>query len=677
MIVCPEIFFICFTGSPGTIISTGPSLTVKFFSDVAVTHSGFEASWSCALSNAPPVADFNTAITQSCDGVITFNNTSVGIVDSVHWDFGDGYTSNNYDASHTYLSSGTYTVSLYASNTNGSAVETKSNYITITRPPAPSVDDVSSCGASAFILDAGSTSVDWYDAIVDGNLLGSGTTFNTPLLNSTTTYYAEERVSSLYQSVGPADNSFGGGAYFSGNQSLIFNCYKPTKLLSVWVDAQTLGSRTVELRDQNGIVIQDTAIFVSVFGGQQVVLNFDIPVGTDLQLGISGFTDLYRNNANVSYPYEIPGLISITRSTATSNPVGFYYFFYNWIVQGPPCPSERDSVTAFVNDEVTATASVVNNNCYGDLNGSVALNITSGTAPYTYSWNNGETSPLQTNLSAGVYTVAITDDNGCTSEVVAAVTEGSEIILTKSKRNVSCAGGSDGTISVIASGGISPYSTSWNTNPVQTTSTIHNLINGFYTATITDANGCEQTIDVEIREPDPLVAFYIPINPTGINANGQVNQLVTGGINPYTYLWSNGITTEDLVNVGAGTYFSTVVDRNGCAVLNIVYLTSAPLITTPLPPNYNKNAATKDEKVNIIPNPTSGTTHFQFELTESVQYQIQLFDLTGREVIRFKNESEVNGNVFAEMNLSFLKSGIYLVKIRTDKKTYTEKLIKN
>ncbi|MBT8196510.1 MAG: T9SS type A sorting domain-containing protein, partial [Bacteroidia bacterium] len=456
-----------------------------------------------------------------------------------------------------------------------------------------------------------------------------------------------------------------------------FNSYKQSTLISVWVDAQTVGTRTVELRDDNGTVLQDTAVVIATPGPQRITLNFNLPVANDLQLGIAStsLTQLFRNNTNVSYPYDLQGLVTITRSTATSNPVGFYYFFYDWFVQGPPCPSERATVAAIINDEVSLSTNVIINLCYGDENGAVSTAITTGTSPYSYQWSNGEVTSSLTLLEAGNYTVTVTDVNNCTAEMTSTVTQGSEVIVTRSKRNVSCNTGNDGTATVSGSGGVSPYSISWNTTPLQTTAFIDSLNAGFYTATITDANGCTSTTEVEVREPDPLVAFYIPTNPTGANSNGSVNQLVTGGINPYTYLWSNGATTEDIANVPAGTYFSTVEDRNGCAVLSVVILTSTPLIIDPTPSDFSKNQFDNDFK--IIPNPTSGTTNIQFELVGAGKYELQLFDITGREVSSYSGDTEYNGVISLEMDLGFLRDGVYIINIKTDTKVFSNKLIKN
>ena len=99
------------------------------------------------------------------------------------------------------------------------------------------------------------------------------------------------------------------------------------------------------------------------------------------------------------------------------------------------------------------------------------------------------------------------------------------------------------------------------------------MVDSIYTATVTDVNGCSKNLDVEVRMPSKLVSFGIPSNPSPPGTStGEINQLVSGGVAPYTYLWSNGFTTEDLINLPGGTYFSTVVDRKGCAVLLTITL---------------------------------------------------------------------------------------------------------
>src|SRR5690606_8441761 len=116
--------------------------------------------------------------------------------------------------------------------------------------------------------------------------------------------------------------------------------------------------------------------------------------------------------------------------------------------------------------------------CNGSNNGSIIATVSGGTIPYSYSWN---TNPVQTtatasNLPAGTYTLTVTDDNGCTTTVTASVAEPDVLtagITTSS--NVSCNGAGNGSAIVVATGGRTPYSYSWNSNPVQTTATASNL----------------------------------------------------------------------------------------------------------------------------------------------------------------------------------------------------------
>jgi hypothetical protein len=159
-------------------------------------------------------------------------------------------------------------------------------------------------------------------------------------------------------------------------------------------------------------------------------------------------------------------------------------------------------------------------------------------------------------------------------KVTDSICDPSAITLTTSKSNVSCNGASNGTTQVNASGGAGTnYTYSWNTNPVQTTQFLQNLDGGFYTVTVTDERGCTASTQIEIRNPTPLVVFNIPVhsNPTG-SPSGEINQLISGGIAPYTYNWSSGQTSEDITNLVPGTYFSSVIDRKGCAVLTTIII---------------------------------------------------------------------------------------------------------
>ena len=134
---------------------------------------------------------------------------------------------------------------------------------------------------------------------------------------------------------GELDNSFSSGGYFNGDQHLIFDANQEAVIKSAVFYAESNTTVTFELRDNNSVVLDDTT-YSLVAGSQRLILNFDVPIANDLQLGISsGNSSLYRNNSGATYPYNIGNLINIKQSSASTNPLSYYYFYYNIEVETP------------------------------------------------------------------------------------------------------------------------------------------------------------------------------------------------------------------------------------------------------------------------------------------------------------------------------------------------------
>jgi len=135
---------------------------------------------------------------------------------------------------------------------------------------------------------------------------------------------------------GALDNTFGTGSYFNGDQHLNFDASKECVIKSAIIYSEGINSISFELRDNNGIVIDDTTLTL-VAGQQSITLNFNVPIANDLQLGVSAGAlaniGLYRNDASASYPYNIASAINITSSSASV--AGYYYFYYNLEVETP------------------------------------------------------------------------------------------------------------------------------------------------------------------------------------------------------------------------------------------------------------------------------------------------------------------------------------------------------
>ena len=239
--------------------------------------------------------------------------------------------------------------------------------------------------------------------------------------------------------------------------------------------------------------------------------------------------------------------------------------------------------TSFTITEPTALsvmpASQTNIACNGAATGSASVNAEGGTPGYTYLWSTGATTATATNLEAGGYTVTVTDGNGCSGTASFTLTQ--PTVLTVSAEVdavVSCNGLSDGGATVSAAGGSAPYTYTWSN--AATTASITGVAAGTYSVTVTDANGCTATNSATITQPAPLnVAGVVNVNVKCNGGNeGAATATVTGGNAPYTYRWSNGVTTARLAGLIAGTYDLTVTDAGGCTAFSSVTITEPDVL---------------------------------------------------------------------------------------------------
>jgi len=200
--------------------------------------------------------------------------------------------------------------------------------------------------------------------------------------------------------------------------------------------------------------------------------------------------------------------------------------------------------------------------CFGDCNGSIDVSVTGGTSPFAYNWSNGETTQDITDLCTAVYDLTITDANGCTANMTASLfvdAMTASTILT----DASGPGQMDGSIDLSNQGGSNPYTYQWSNG--QATQDLVNIGAGNYCVTITDQNSCTLTACWDIAECVVAITGTV----TGEHqcfgiCNAQIDITSAGGNPPYSYLWSNGAITEDLVNICAGTYSVTVTDASDC-----------------------------------------------------------------------------------------------------------------
>jgi subtilisin-like proprotein convertase family protein len=289
------------------------------------------------------------------------------------------------------------------------------------------------------------------------------------------------------------------------------------------------------------------------------------------------------------------------------------------VVAGPITVGEPTAIAPTVD-------AVVDASCNGGMDGSISISVAGGTAPYTFSWSNSATTEDLTALMAGNYTGTITDANGC-SVVAGPITVGEPTAIAPTVDAVvdaSCNGGMDGSISISVAGGTAPYTFSWSNSA--TTEDLTALMAGNYTGTITDANGCSVVAGpITVGEPTAIAPTVDAVTDANCGASdGAINISVSGGTAPYTFLWSNGATTEDLTGIAAGSYTGTITDANGCSVVagpiavgNITTLAGTITATDPL----CNGAATGAIDLNV----TGGTAPYTFAWSNSATTE----DLTG------------------------------------------------
>lgn len=234
-----------------------------------------------------------------------------------------------------------------------------------------------------------------------------------------------------------------------------------------------------------------------------------------------------------------------------------------------------ESATVYQPDALSITGQVQNITCNGGSNGEVDITVLGGTSPYTYSWSNGENTEDLTNLLPGTYQVTITDAEGC--DLVSdfyTITEAQALSIQLFEQHVTCFGGSNGEISIIADGGNQPYSFSWDNG--STLNSQHNLGAGTYCVTLTDLNGC--TIDAcqTISEPSMITVSeqLTDVSCNGLS-NGAISLNVSGGSLPFSYSWSTGSINKDLSQLSAGSYELTIIDGNACSLVE-TYSISTP-----------------------------------------------------------------------------------------------------
>jgi hypothetical protein len=226
--------------------------------------------------------------------------------------------------------------------------------------------------------------------------------------------------------------------------------------------------------------------------------------------------------------------------------------------------------------ELTAIAMGTSNSCTN----SATVVANGGTGSYTYLWSNGATTQSITSIPAGTYAVTITDANGCMTTASCSVTANQAFNPSASVVDVSCYGGSNGSITVTNANGTAPFQYSINGGlSYQSNNTFSGLTAGTYTITVVDANGCTGFVTKTIIQPSPLIVNINNVQSSCYGSStGSINLSVSGGSPSYSYLWSGpnsyASTQLNISNLATGSYMLTLNDNKGCTSIKNVFVPS-------------------------------------------------------------------------------------------------------
>jgi len=211
--------------------------------------------------------------------------------------------------------------------------------------------------------------------------------------------------------------------------------------------------------------------------------------------------------------------------------------------------------------------------------GTLTANVTGGVQPYTYNWSSGQTTSSISVSSPGTYILTVTDANQCSVVEAYNVLPAVEIFPSYSINSPLCFGLETGSIGITIFGTNPPFTWTWS-NGVQNLP-LTNVAGGDYGITITDATGCSVTDTVTLAQPPQLIVEITATNsPCATLPNGgNVSANVSGGTNPYTYVWDNGNNNPGQQGVPPGTYSVTVYDIYGCTASDTATLTLPPPLT--------------------------------------------------------------------------------------------------
>ena len=601
------------------------------------------------ITQPTPLSLVTSSVSENCgqaNGTATVVASGGTVTGGYIYNWSGGVTTTS--ATTTGLSAGLYTITV--TDNNGCSATGSVNVLNI----APGIASISSqtnvtcnglCNGSATVSVGGGAAPFTYlwsngqilataTGLCAGVYSVSATDVNGCMLTTSVTI---TQPAVLVNTMTPISPTCYGGcdgilntSVIGGTSPYTYQWNDPTLQTNQNATSLCMGTYSVTIRDANactivatGTVTQPPQITTSAVALDAHCNQSDGALTLTITNGAAPFTYIWSNSGNTQSLTGIPAGSYTVTVTDFKGCTGTGTFAVNNI-SGP-----------------TATiSSSTNVSCFGQCNGVATVVGSGGTSPYTYLWDNAQSSQTGTALCVGTHSVTVTDIHNCNAIANVVITEPLLLVSNASFVAPSCNNLCNGTATVLVAGGTTPYIYNWTNN--DHFATADSLCAGSYTVIVTDANLCTSSNIVNVVQP-PFVTIAMTSTPVLCNAacNGTATATPSGGIPPYTYLWSglSAQTTQSATGLCAGAYTVSVYDLNGCLQTSNVTITQPTVLVSSISNPTNISCfGGNNGSVQVVP--SGGTPGYTFswsnsQVTPSISnliagvYSVTVADLNG------------------------------------------------
>ncbi|MEM9834556.1 MAG: T9SS type A sorting domain-containing protein [Bacteroidota bacterium] len=432
----------------------------------------------------------------------------------------------------------------------------------------------------------------------------------------------------------------GSGGYYYSRDGVTFDYagVVSSSGLTFMVDSLPIGTQTIYFRDSNDCQITDS---VTISGPDALTLS-GITTDNSCDGKSAGSITLTAGGGTSPHSFSLDRQNFQSSTLFEQLPAGEY----TATVKDANGCTTRQSFTIENSINITATASAQNVSCPASSDGKITISqITGGAAPYEYSLDNATFQSDSTfmGLAAGDYSVTVKDANGCTAELAVTIGQPDALSLSTTGNDETC---ERGFILVAAQGGVGAYEYSLDGENYQESNQLDGVTAGEYTVYVRDANGCVATENQIVGKVAELTVSAQVTESTEYPENGSIALIVTGGADPYIYVWSTGDSTATISDLVPNDYSVTVTDRNGCSVDTAFTVGGVTSL-----------ADLQRQGISIYPNPVIDQWQVRLPANTAIR-SASLFSPQGELIQRFSLRGGIN-----QLKSEAVKPGIYLLQL--------------